>query len=252
MGRSDLILAAANGADFVLDTMRSGDRLLHSYKDGHARIPGFLADYGAVGNACISLYEATFDPRWLKEARWAAETIVRLFWQEEGIFLDAPSDGEELIVPPRDITDGATPSGTSLAVELLLRTGRLFDEARYLEVVTHTLVRESPAMERYPAGFGRLLSILDSYLAEPVEVAIVGSQDDPAAKALHQVVMRRFLPNRVVVGGTSPEVGDGLTLPLMEGKTARDGSATAYVCRGRVCSEPITNPEALGRELEVR
>lgn len=252
LGRSELIRAAADGVAFVLGTMRSGERLFHSYKDGRARIPGFLADYGAVGNACVSLYEATFDPRWLKEARWAAEAILRLFWQEDGIFLDAPSDGEELIVPPRDLTDGATPSGTSLAVDLLLRTGRLFDEARYLEVVTHTLARESTAMERFPAGFGRLLSVLDSYLAEPVEVAIIASQDDPAADALHRVVMRRYLPNRVVVGGTSPEVEDGITLPLLEGKTARDGVATAYVCRGRSCSEPITDPEALARELEFR
>ena len=203
-----------------------------------------------MGNACVSLYEATFDPRWLKEAQWAAEAILRLFWQEDGIFLDAPSDGEELIVPPRDLTDGATPSGTSLAVDLLLRTGRLFDEPRYLEVVTHTLVRESPAMERFPAGFGRLLSVLDSYLAEPVEVAIIASQDDPAADALHQVVLRRYLPNRVVVGGTFTEVEDGFALPLLEGKSARDGVATAYVCRGRSCSEPITDPDVLARELD--
>ena len=83
-------------------------------------------------------------------------------------------------------------------------------------------------------------------------MAIIASQDDPAADALHRVVMRRHLPNRVVVGGSSPEVEDGLTLPLLEGKTARDGVATAYVCRGRSCSEPITDPEALARELEVR
>lgn len=83
-------------------------------------------------------------------------------------------------------------------------------------------------------------------------MAIIASRDDPAADALHQVVMRRFIPNRVVVGGTSTEMEDGFALPLLEGKTARDGVATAYVCRGRSCSEPITEPDVLARELEFR
>ena len=31
--------------------------------------------------------------------------------------------------------------------------------------------------------------------------------------------------------------------PLFEGKVARDGRATAYVCRGYACDEPTRDPE---------
>src|SRR5690606_18919486 len=101
-------------ADFLLGTLRPDGRLLRSYKDGIAKIDAFLEDHALLADALVSLYQATLDPRWLREARSVADAMLAAFWEEEeGAFYDTPAGGERLVVRPRDVNDTATPSGTS-------------------------------------------------------------------------------------------------------------------------------------------
>jgi uncharacterized protein len=107
-----------------------GFRVMRSFKDGAAKIGGFLEDYAALGLAALALYELTFDRRWLDRARGLATSVVRWFWDDEGgSFYDTPHDHERLITRPRDVTDNATPSGTSMATELLLRLAEVLRDA---------------------------------------------------------------------------------------------------------------------------
>ena len=99
--------------------------MFRSYKDGRARIAGYLEDHAALGLAALSVYELTFDERWLDRARAMSDAAVAWFWDDAtGAFYDTASDHETLITRPRDVTDNATPSGTSLAVELLAQARR--------------------------------------------------------------------------------------------------------------------------------
>ena len=247
-GRDDYLERARQTADFLLTQLRVDDRLLHTFKDGSARIDGFLEDYGALGNALLSLYEATLEARWLEEVRWCCDQILARFWEdEEGLLYDTPRDGRALVVRPRDPMDNATPSGTSLALELLARAGHLFDEQHYLEVVDAALATESEVLRRYPPAFGRLLSVLDRRIAAPSEVVIVGEPADPRTRALLAAAWSSLHRNITVAGG-SP--GSGVeTLPLLRDRTLVDGQPAAYVCRQYVCQAPVTTPEAVAREL---
>ena len=74
--------AAVSGLDFLLGSMREGGRLRRSYKDGTTHIDAFLEDYAAVGNAILTVYEATLEPRWLDEAAWTTERVVEFFWDD--------------------------------------------------------------------------------------------------------------------------------------------------------------------------
>jgi uncharacterized protein YyaL (SSP411 family) len=247
LGRADYLEAGRRNAHFLLKTLRKGDRLLRSWKETPGKIPGFLEDYAGMGNALLTLHEATLEAEWLEEAMWFLEKTVELFWDPaEEVFYDTPKDGEVLIVRPRDIPDKATPSGHSLAVEFLQRGAAFFGNDRFRTMAQVALAREEEAMGRFPSAFGRLLSILGAQQSTPLEVVLLGQPDDPGLQALLRETHRSFEPNRLVLGG-SPEALP--SLPLLEGRTIRDGSATAYVCRDFSCSSPIQTPESLRVEL---
>src|SRR5688572_33276722 len=109
--------------------VRAG-RVMRSHKSGETRIPGFLEDYAALGFGFIALYEATFDKVWVERAMSIAESMVSWFWDDSaGGFYDTASDAEALITRPRDITDNAMPSGTSMAADLLLHLADLTNDS---------------------------------------------------------------------------------------------------------------------------
>ncbi len=241
--------AAVSGLDFLLGSMREGDRLRRSYKDGTARIDAFLEDYGGVGNAILSVYEATLEPRWLKEAAWIAERVVDLFWDDnDGIFHDGPKDGEVLTVRARDLMDNATPSGNSLAVELLIRSAHLFGEEHHRDIAHRVLDREAGLMARFPSAFGRLLGALDRTVADPVEIAIVGARDDSRTLELLQAALSPYLPNRTIAG-TAPGEALPYRLPVLEGRD-RGTEPTAYVCERYACKAPVFDAVALAEQLD--
>jgi hypothetical protein len=249
LGRDDYVAAAARAADFLLERLRDDGRLLHVFKDGRARIPAFLDDQGALANALLSLHGATLDPRWLAPLEEVCGAILAHHWsEEEGIFHDTADDAEALIVRPRDPLDMATPSGNSLAAEALWRAGRLLDEGRWIEVARRVVLRESSSAREHPSAYGRLLSVADRMLAEPVEVALVGGREDPSTGVLLREAATPFLRD-VVLSGREEDEALPRAVPLLEGRGTVDGRPAAYVCRRYACRAPVTTPEALRAEL---
>jgi uncharacterized protein YyaL (SSP411 family) len=249
--RDDWREAAARCADLLLGALRPGGRLMRTWKEGRAKIPAFLEDYALLADALVALYEADWEVRWVREARSLADEMLERFWDEDaGVFYDTANDAEELVVRPRDVFDNATPSGSSAAVMALLRLAELTGEPRYRAVAERALAGSMELMARIPAGFGHLLNALDFALATPTEVAIVG---DPAAddtRALVRTVSRAWLPN-TVLAFRAPDTPDDAArlIPLLEGRTAQGGRATAYVCERLACRQPVTDPESLARQL---
>ncbi len=252
LGQPRFLEAAVNGLDFLLGSMREDGRLRHSYKDGTARIDAFLEDYAAVGNAILTVYEATLEPRWLDEAAWITERVVDLFWDDSsGLFHDAPKDGEALAVRARDLMDNATPSGNSLAVELLIRSAHLFGDERQGDIAQRVLDREAGFMARFPAAFGRLLAVLDQTVADPVEIAIVGARDDARTIDLLRAALTPYMPNRTIAG-TAPGEDLPHKLPVLEGRdpgTEPGPEPVAYVCERYACKAPVSDAAALAAQL---
>ena len=248
--RQDYLDAARKNASFLLDAMRPEGRLLRSYREGQAKLPGFLEDYAFVADGLLSLYEATFETRWLVAAIELADEMVSLFWDEAaGCFYDTGSAHEELVVRPRDVFDNAQPCGGSVASDLLLRLSVVTGKEHYAAKAVAPLRSLAELMGRAPAGTGRWIAALDFYLSTPKEVAIIGEPDDPATFALLREVNSRYLPNRVVVGARNEQAAAEASLPLLEGRGMVNGKPTAYVCENYVCQLPVTSPEALAAQL---
>src|SRR5207245_3624501 len=83
LGRPDYIAAAVKNAEFVLKAMRADGRLLRTWKSGRAKLKGYLEDYAMVAVALLDVYEATFERRWLDEARTLANGTISLFCDEQ-------------------------------------------------------------------------------------------------------------------------------------------------------------------------
>ncbi|HEX6082539.1 MAG TPA: thioredoxin domain-containing protein [Methylomirabilota bacterium] len=252
LGRADYLATAVRNAEFITGQMVRDGRLLRSWKDGRARITGYLEDYAMVGAGMLALYEATFDRRWLDESRRLADEALRLFWvAEREAFFDTGHDQEALVVRPRNLFDNAVPSGTSVAIDWLLRLAVVLGETRYEATALAALRPMADLMQRYPSGFGRYLSALDFHLGPVAEIALVWRAGDRSALTpLLGAVYGRYQPNRVIVGaeeGAAAAAG----LPLLAERPTVEGRPTAYVCEHYACQLPVTDPEALARQLDA-
>jgi uncharacterized protein YyaL (SSP411 family) len=178
-----------------------------------------------------------------------ADAAVEWFWDEAaGAFYDTSRDHERLITRPRDVTDNAVPAGTSLAVELLLRLAALTDDGAHRRRAARVLEALAEPMARHAIAFGHLLGAADLAVHGAVEVALVGGARAPGLDALAAEIARHYVPGLALAAG-SP--GGDVEVPLLRDRPAREGRATAYVCRGFVCDEPTTDPARLGAQLEA-
>ncbi|MEO6797926.1 MAG: thioredoxin domain-containing protein [Candidatus Dormibacter sp.] len=247
LDRPDLEGIAIRNAQFLLSRMRSGRRMLRSFKDGRATLPGYLEDQAAVADGILSVYSLTLDDRWLDAARDLTAEMLAAFWDPDTeAFFDTAADHETLVVRPQEITDNAVPSGTSMAIDVLLRAGTLLGDASWVERARSSLARLAPTAARAPLAFGRLLAALDFQLAKPIELAVV-SETPEEGRPLLGVTRRRYLPNLVVAGGSGRDVHP---LPLLEDRPPLEGRPTAYLCEDFVCQLPTTDPNALAAQLD--
>jgi uncharacterized protein YyaL (SSP411 family) len=275
------VAAAVAAAEFVLGTMRaplhagagregsgggaregsavtapgrSGDghgrpRLRRAWREGRLGGAGYLDDHACMAEACLTLYETTFEPRWLREAQALADELLELFADPAGGFYQTGGDAERLVVRPRELLDNAVPAGSSVAAEVLLRLGRLLGSERYEQAAQGALGVVQGLFAQVPTAFGHALGAADFALSKVHEVAIVGEPAASDTRALLAEVWRRYRPNQVVALAAPANGEAGTEVPLLADRPTIDGRATAYVCEHFACRQPVTAPEALAEQL---
>ena len=149
---------------------------------------------------------------------------------------------------PRDITDNATPAGSSLAAELLLMIAELTGDVPARDRAFRVLDSAAEPMARYATMFGHLLGAADLAVHGGVEVALAGDPGAEDHRALARAVAARYVPSLVLAGGRGDAVRG---IALMEGRAAIGGRATAYVCRHYACGAPVTDSAALDAQLRA-
>jgi uncharacterized protein YyaL (SSP411 family) len=247
-GRDDFKYLAIRNAEFLAGALMHDGRVMRSYKNGVSRLTGFLEDQAAVGLGFLSVYELTFDERWIDRARTIADAMIEAFWSDDvGAFFDTAVDSEQLITRPREVTDNAMPSGTSLAIELLLGLAELQQDSEYRRRAVFALETLAEPMSKYPTAFGHLLGCADMEVNGAIEVALIGDTESAAFKTLERAVSLRYVPALVLAGG-SPR-GES-SVRLLDDRGLIDGKPAAYVCRGYTCDKPVTAAAELADQLE--
>ena len=246
--RPDYLEAAKANAEFLHRTMRrESGRLFRTWKAGaDPKYNAYLEDYAFLADGLLALYEATFETRWLDWARELGDLMLDHFGDtHNGGFFDTSDDHEQLIHRPKDLQDNAVPSASSMAATVLLRLSLLTGNGDYWQVAERSVATMGKFMGQYPSGFAQWLNACSFIVAEPREIALVGSQEQ--LRPLLAVVRAGYRPFQVIAAGVAD---DETPVPLLENRAQIDGKGTAYVCRQFLCQAPVTSPDELARQLE--
>jgi uncharacterized protein len=238
LDRLDYLEVALDLARFLQEEMTGENGLLfRTYRDGAAKIEGYLEDYANVANGLLELHWATGDLRWLEDARAVAGRAER-FWDEErgGYFVD----DHGLIARRKEFDDHPTPSGNSMMAFVLLRLGRIYGDAEMENRAVGVFRLARPLLERAPTAVGHLLCALHLHFSTRREVAVVGASEE-----LRRAALGGFQPSTVFA--FAPEPTDAV--PLLAAKGLVDGQPAAYVCERFACQAPVTSPGELRAAL---
>jgi uncharacterized protein YyaL (SSP411 family) len=250
MGRPDWTRAAERAADLLVREARDANgRLRRSWKDGRALQSGVLEDYTHLCEGLLALYEATFDERWFVAARDLADQVIAHFSDPGGGFFDTADDHESLITRPKGIQDNAVPSGNAMAATVLLKLAALTGDGRYADAAEAALATVVSYAHRYPTGFGQWLVAMTFAIAPVTEVAIVGEPGGNDTHSLLSVVRGEYRPFSVMALAAAARQANESAIPLLHERVARDGHATAYVCRAFACRAPVIEAAELAAQL---
>jgi hypothetical protein len=234
--------AAVAAATLLVNVHGAGEEastFVRASRDGVAgRHAAVLEDHGCVAEAFVAVLGITGDPVWLDRARVLLDGVLEHFADPAGGFFDTSDDAETLVVRPQDVSDNASPSGTSSVVAALVAFAALTGEHRYREAAERGLASAAEVARQAPRFAGWSLAAAEAVLAGPAEIAVVGPS--PERHELHRAALRLTTPGAVVVAADA-----GAPLALFEGRTEIDGKPAAYVCRDFVCRLPVTEPRAL-------
>jgi len=242
---------AENGIAFVeakLQQPGHPDRLLSTYKDGAAKLNGYLDDYAFFTTALLDVFETTQERRYLERAVTLTDSLIAHFWDESaGGFFFTSDDHETLIVRSKPAFDGSIPSGNSAALRNLLRLHHYTERADYRERAESMLRLFAGPMREQPFGFANMICAVDFYAQQPHEIVVVAPGGAEGAEELRQLLGRAYVPNRTL-NVVDPDRGEQLPA-LLQGKGSVAGQPTVYVCRRQTCSAPATEWEAVAALL---
>jgi uncharacterized protein YyaL (SSP411 family) len=254
--------AARGAANFILTklTGENSHELLHRYRDGESAIDGTLEDYAFLVGALIDLFESDFDPKWLEEALAFNGKMVELFHDKAlGGFYLTKAETKDLVVRPKEATDGVIPSGNSVAAMNLLRLAEFSARVDLRDMAERTITAFWSNIEFHPTEFTSMLQALDYLLGKTKEVVLVyDEKSEKEGRGMVNEVYQRYIPNKIlVVAQLQDQAADRTSrlekvVPtLLEGKTMVDGKPTAYVCEGFSCKKPATALEELKLQLDA-
>jgi uncharacterized protein YyaL (SSP411 family) len=243
-GNDESVTAARRAAELLAGTHWVAGRLRRASRDGVAgRYAGVLEDYGDLAEGLLSLHQATGEGRWLALAGDLLDVVAEQFIDADG-WHDTAADAEALIHRPFDPADGPTPAGIAAAAGAAVGYGALAGSPRHRELgeaAVGSLVR---LVAQAPRAAGWAAAVGEALLAGPLEVAVSGPAG-PERDALAAAARAAPSPGAVVVVGEPDTPG----VPLLADRPVQGGRAAAYVCRGFVCSAPVTDVSALSAAM---
>ena len=246
--------AAEKAAAFILSEMRRSDgRLLHTWRAGQSKVDAYLDDYAALANALVSLYEATFNERYIEEAIALVEIMLKHFADSPaGGFFYTADDQEQLIARNKEMQDSSVPSGNALAATVLVRLGKLTGRSEYLETAEKTFRAATALLDRAPTAAGQMLLALDMYLGPTPEIVFLGDPVNANTATVLSHLRRTFIPNKVVALRPAPAASDHRSSaldPRFTGKSAGDPDPTLFICQNFTCQAPASGIEAATKQI---
>jgi uncharacterized protein len=200
--------------------------------------------------ACLEMYEASYDPKYILRAKALMDRVEEKFASEKGgAYYETASDGEELIIRQISGYDGVEPSGNSAAALAFIKLSAYLGLPDYLSKAEKIFCAFHEDLSEYGLNSSCMLQALHLYLGGIKEVVLIGKRNDPKTDGILSHIRKGFFPNAVFAFAFEDEVL-GTNIPLLAGKALIDGKPTIYVCRLGSCLSPIHSIEELNKQLQ--
>jgi uncharacterized protein YyaL (SSP411 family) len=250
LGIEKYTLTAEKAVEFIFSKLTRPDgRLLARYRDGEAALPAYVDDYAFLIWGLVELYETTYRPQYLKKAIKLNNDLIKYFWDNEkgGLFLYG-NDSEQLIARPKEIYDGATPSGNSVAVLNFLRLARLTGQQDLEEKANQMFTLFGSKVGSMPRGYAFFLTAMLFSQSKTKEVVLVGDNLKDTQNML-SIIIEDFRPFTTSILYSEQHKDLKELVPFIDNYTAIEGKPTAYVCENFVCHEPIIDSNQFRQKL---
>jgi len=240
-GEKKFLDNALRNGEFILNKMLNEDgRLSRNYKNGKSTINAFLDDYAYTIESFISLYEATFDERWVFTARKLADYAITHFKEEESDFFFYTSDVDQpLIARKIDFSDNVIPSSNSSLANGLFKLSRFFYNSPYEELATKMIRVIKQYAVKNPTFHSYWLNSANNLVSPFYEVGIVGNNYKKEKERMGKL----FLPNIILFGGNREA-----ELELLKDRYIPD-KTLFYICENHVCQLPLENFESVIQQI---
>jgi uncharacterized protein YyaL (SSP411 family) len=250
-GNRDYIISAEKAMKFLLENMQAVDgRFLHRYREGESGLYANVDDYAFLISALIDLYEVTFKTEYLIDAIKINEEFINHFWDErDSGFYFTPDYTEEIIFRPKELYDGAIPSGNSIAMLNLIRLARITGNSIYENKVFKIINLFSRNIFSSPSVYTQALAALDFVYGPSYEIVICGELEKDDTKEMIQTLNDIYIPNKVLVLNSSRDTEISNIAPFIKNQKQIRNKATAYVCINFTCKEPVTSKGELEKLL---
>ena len=229
--------AAEKCLEFLENNLIQNKKLLRTYKNGVAKIDGYLEDYSYLINAMLDVFELNPEQKYLENAKKLGLYLIEHFWDlEHNNFFMTADDHEKLIIRPKSNYDLSIPSGNSVAANSLLRLYHLTQEKKFLEISTKIMESQASMAAENPFGFGYLLNTIYMFFQKPLEITILNLKNSEIVKFLNS----SFLPESILVNIKNEKQLNNLkNLPFFAGKEFQENKTRVFVCKDFSCSLPL-------------
>lgn len=231
--------------------MKNDGHLFVRYRDGETSGDGHVDDYAFLVWALLLLYQATFDCRYLKKALTINETLVNDFFDEKnGGFYLYGKNSESLIARPKELYDGAIPSGNSVAAYNLFQLSKLTGDAKLEELASRQLSFMAANVQDYPAGYSFAMTAFMLALYPSRElVCVVKNPSD--VREIQTLLGKHFAPNIVVLlkdEQNKEELGE--IAEFTKAYAGTKDEMTFYLCQNNACSPPFHGISELEEKIK--
>jgi len=238
--------AAKDCISFIENNLIIDEKLLRTYKNGIAKIDGYLEDYSYFINALLDVFEIEPDEKYLKLSMKLGHHLVNHFWDSENnSFFMTSDDHEKLIIRPKSNYDLSLPSGNSVSAFVMLRLYHLSQEQSFLEITTKIMESQAQMAAENPFGFGYLLNTITMFIQKPTEITIINSENSEICKSLNL----DYLPNSILITIKNSSQLDTLSkYPFFAGKSFEE-KTSVFVCKDFTCSLPLHTIDEINSNL---
>ena len=246
-GREKFLAAAQKAESFLDKHLRKDDgRLFLRWCDGEAAYDGQLEDYAFYSLSMLSLYRSTFLEEYLEKAVQAADLMISLFFdREHGGFFLYSSESEALILRPKELYDGAMPSGNSAALHVLFILSEITGKSIYRDCMDQTFSYFSPELSVHPSAYCYALSVLSSQFHPSRQLVITAKKESLPEEFLELLSRRQMTDLTVLVKTERNKDMLAAIAPFTKEYPVLPDKISCYLCRGRACQAPVFDAESL-------